>query len=112
MARHTSAKRRDSAQCIAGSWRKHAILFPCSLRYRGYGCKTEWPWNRSGMKVREVVKRLEDAGWLLDRQKGSHRQYKHPQKPGLMTVSGHLSDDVAPPTLASIRRQPGIDRLR
>ncbi|MHC5831363.1 MAG: type II toxin-antitoxin system HicA family toxin, partial [Nostoc sp.] len=32
-------------------------------------------------------------GWYLDRTKGSHRQFKHPDKPGLVTVPGKLSDD-------------------
>ncbi len=57
------------------------------------------------MKVREVIAILEDDGWYLARTRGSHRQYKHPVKPGLVTVPGKLSDDLAPGTLSSIRRQ-------
>lgn len=57
------------------------------------------------MKVREVIKILEKDGWLLNRTKGSHRQYKHPIKPNLVTVPGKLSDDLAPGTLSSIKRQ-------
>ena len=38
------------------------------------------------MKVREVIRMLEQDGWYLDRTRGSHRQYKHPKKPGLVTV--------------------------
>lgn len=57
------------------------------------------------MKVREVIKVLENDGWFLARTKGSHRQYKHPVKPGLVTVPGKPSDDLAPSTLSSIRRQ-------
>jgi predicted RNA binding protein YcfA (HicA-like mRNA interferase family) len=34
------------------------------------------------MKVRQVIKRIEADGWRLVRQRGSHRQYKHPTKPG------------------------------
>jgi predicted RNase H-like HicB family nuclease len=41
------------------------------------------------MKVREVIKMLEEAGWRLDRQVGSHRQFRHPDKPGTVTVPGH-----------------------
>jgi len=44
--------------------------------------------------VREIIKRLEQDGWKQVAQKGSHRQFKHPTKPGRVTVSGKLSDDV------------------
>lgn len=62
------------------------------------------------MKVREVIRRLEADGWELDRQKGSHRQYRHPAKPGTVTVAGHPSADVHPKTLATIFRQAQIPR--
>jgi len=38
------------------------------------------------MKVREVIKMLEEDGWYLARTKGSHRQFKHPEKAGTVTV--------------------------
>ncbi|PYU87619.1 MAG: addiction module toxin, HicA family [Acidobacteria bacterium] len=41
------------------------------------------------MKVREVIKLLEQDGWYLVRTKGSHRQYKHPTKAGFVTVAGN-----------------------
>jgi predicted RNA binding protein YcfA (HicA-like mRNA interferase family) len=40
------------------------------------------------MKVREVIKLLEEDGWYLKATKGSHRQYKHPTKPGRVTLPG------------------------
>lgn len=40
------------------------------------------------MKVRKVIQVIEDDGWYLARTKGSHRQYKHAKKPGLVTVPG------------------------
>ena len=61
------------------------------------------------MQVRDILKRLERDGWVLDRTRGSHRQYCHPTKPGLVTVSGHGSDDIHPKTLKSILRQAGLE---
>jgi predicted RNA binding protein YcfA (HicA-like mRNA interferase family) len=60
------------------------------------------------MKVKAVLKILEKEGWYLARTKGSHRQFKHPNKSGLVTVPGKLSDELAPGTLASILKQSGI----
>lgn len=57
------------------------------------------------MKVREVIKLIEQDGWRLARTKGSHRQYKHPQKSGLVTVPGKLGDELALGTLNSILKQ-------
>ncbi len=54
------------------------------------------------MKVREVLKLIEKDGWYLDRTRGSHRQYKHGTKRGLVTVAGHPNDDLAPGTQNSI----------
>jgi len=60
------------------------------------------------MKVRDMLKKLMDDGWFLARTKGSHRQYKHPTKRGLVTVAGHPSDDLAPGTQNSILKQSGL----
>ena len=60
------------------------------------------------MKVRDVIKRIEQDGWCLCRTKGSHRQYKHSSKRGLVTVPGKLGDDLAPGTLDSILKQAGL----
>lgn len=57
------------------------------------------------MKVREVIKMLEDDGWYLARTKGSHRQFKHPEKAGTVTVSGNLGVDMPIGTLKSVLRQ-------
>lgn len=59
------------------------------------------------MKVREVLKKLNDDGWYLDRTRGDHRQFNHPTKPGTVTVAGHPSDDLHPKTLKSIYLQAG-----
>ncbi|MGI6415794.1 MAG: type II toxin-antitoxin system HicA family toxin [Thermoguttaceae bacterium] len=60
------------------------------------------------MTVREVIRILEDDGWLMVAQKGSHRQFKHPAKPGRVTVAGNPRDDLARGTLNSILRQAGL----
>jgi len=62
------------------------------------------------VKVREVIRMLERDGWALVETRGSHRQFKHPTKPGRVTVSGNLSDDMPKGTLASVKRQAGIKR--
>jgi len=58
-----------------------------------------------GMKVREIIRLIEKDGWYLDRTRGSHRQYKHPAKRGLVTVAGKPNDDLAPGTQNSILKQ-------
>ncbi|HZA84837.1 MAG TPA: type II toxin-antitoxin system HicA family toxin [Actinomycetes bacterium] len=60
------------------------------------------------MNVRQAIKRIEADGWRLIRQRGSHRQFKHPTKPGRVTVAGNDGDDLKPGTLASILRQAGL----
>jgi len=57
------------------------------------------------MKVREVIRLLEQDGWFLAATRGSHRQYKHVSKPGRVTVAGKPSDDLSPGTLNSILKQ-------
>ena len=60
------------------------------------------------MKIGEVLKLLRDDGWELVVTRGSHRQFKHPSKPGRVTVAGKPGDDVPPGTLNSILKQAGL----
>ena len=60
------------------------------------------------MKIRDVLRLLRDDGWVLARTRGSHEQYRHPTKPGRVTVAGKPNDDVAPGTLNSILKQAGL----
>ena len=62
------------------------------------------------MQVRDVLKLVEEDGWRLVVTKGSHRQYKHPTKPGRVTIAGHSGDDLAPGTLNSILKQAGLKK--
>lgn len=58
-------------------------------------------------KVSEILKMLTKEGWYIDRQKGSHRQLKHPTKSGLVTVNGKPSDTLDQDLLNSIWKQAG-----
>lgn len=58
-------------------------------------------------KVREVIERLERDGWYHVRTKGSHRQFRHPTKPGTVTVAGKPSVVVPAGTWTAIERQAG-----
>jgi len=60
------------------------------------------------MKAREIIRILEDDGWMLKRQKGSHMQFEHPTKPGITTVPFHGSKDLSKDTLAGILKQAGL----
>jgi predicted RNA binding protein YcfA (HicA-like mRNA interferase family) len=60
------------------------------------------------VKVRELLALIQHDGWYLVTTKGSHRQFKHPQKPGRVTVAGHASKDIPPGTLNSILKQAGL----
>jgi predicted RNA binding protein YcfA (HicA-like mRNA interferase family) len=62
------------------------------------------------MKVRDVIELIEGDGWYLVVTKGSHKQYKHPKKPGRVTIAGHPSHDLAPGTLNSILKQAQINK--
>ena len=53
---------------------------------------------------------LESEGWRLVRTRGSHRQFRHPNKPGTVTVSGNLGLDVPTGTLGSILKQAGLKK--
>lgn len=64
------------------------------------------------MKVREVIDMIEEDGWYIVATKGDHRQYKHPTKPGRVTIAGHPGDDLAACTLGSILRQSQLKKER
>lgn len=58
-------------------------------------------------KVHEVLDMLKENGWYLDRQNGSHRQFKHPTIKGAVTVNGKLSDTLSQFILNNIWKQAG-----
>ncbi|MCS7288695.1 MAG: type II toxin-antitoxin system HicA family toxin [Roseiflexus sp.] len=57
-----------------------------------------------------MIRLIEEDGWYLVATKGSHRQYKHPVKPGRVTIAGHPNDDLAPGTLNSILKQAQLPK--
>jgi predicted RNA binding protein YcfA (HicA-like mRNA interferase family) len=59
----------------------------------------------SPMKVSALLRPIKGDSWQLTRTRGSHRQYKHTTKPGLVTVPGKPSDDLHLKTLGSIVKQ-------
>jgi predicted RNA binding protein YcfA (HicA-like mRNA interferase family) len=62
------------------------------------------------VKFLEIVRLIVADGWQLVRQRGSHRQYKHPTKPGLVTIAGKPNKDVPRGTAANILRQAAIEK--
>ena len=62
------------------------------------------------MRSRDIIRKLEKAGWFEVRQQGSHKQFRHPTLPGTVTVP-HPKSEMAIGTIKSIERQSGI-RLR
>lgn len=53
---------------------------------------------------RKLIKEIEGAGWYQIRQNGSHKQFKHPDKPGKVTVPSHITKNIE----LSVRRQAGL----
>jgi len=64
------------------------------------------------MKVRDIIKTIEQNGWVVVRIRGSHRQFNHNEKQGVVTIAGHLNDDLAKGTLKSIFEQAGLTNGR
>jgi len=62
------------------------------------------------LKVRDLIRLLEEEGWRLVRTRGSHRQFKHRSKPAIVTVAGKASVDVPPGPLNAILKQAGLKK--
>jgi predicted RNA binding protein YcfA (HicA-like mRNA interferase family) len=63
---------------------------------------------RLRVKVPEMLRLIEEDGWVLSRTRGSHRQYKHPSKPGLVTIPGKPGKDLPVGLRRSILKQAGL----
>ena len=62
------------------------------------------------MKVKDVIKLIENDGWFLVRTRGSHRQFHHAAKPGLVTIAGKESIDMPPGTLNNVLKQAELKK--
>jgi predicted RNA binding protein YcfA (HicA-like mRNA interferase family) len=60
------------------------------------------------MKVREVIRLLEQNGWTEMRSRGSHRHFRHAKKPSVVTVPGNDGKELAPGTLNAILKKAGL----
>ena len=60
------------------------------------------------MRSKDLIRLIEEDGWVLRRVRGSHYQYKHPTKPGLVTIP-HPRKDIPKGTLKNILRQAGLN---
>ncbi len=60
------------------------------------------------IKVRDMIRILEDDGWRWERTRGSHRVYVHPSKSGIVVVPGKLGKDLPLGTERSILKQAGL----
>jgi len=62
------------------------------------------------MNVSEVLRLVDENGWYLAATRGSHRQFKHRNKSGRVTMPGNPGDDLAPGTLNNILKQSGLKK--
>jgi predicted RNA binding protein YcfA (HicA-like mRNA interferase family) len=82
------------------SWVLAVILCPITLRYTQ---------QEERMKTRDILRLIHDDGWYQVAQRGSHRQFKHPTKPGRVTIAGHPSEEMDEGTRKSIFKQAGLN---
>jgi len=62
------------------------------------------------VKIRDVIRLIEQDSWYHVKTRGSRRQYKHPLKPGRVTIARKMSHDLAPGTLNSVLKQAGLKK--
>ncbi|MCI6752925.1 MAG: type II toxin-antitoxin system HicA family toxin [Selenomonas bovis] len=61
------------------------------------------------MTPKEMERMVKQDGWVLDHIRGSHHQYRHPTKPGIVTIPFHdKPKDLAKKTVSSILKQAGL----
>lgn len=69
-----------------------------------------WPSGGEAVKSSEIITMLEADGWYWMKTTGSHHHFKHPTKPGKVTVK-HPQKDVPPKTFSNIMKQAGLKQV-
>ena len=59
------------------------------------------------MQSADLIRVLRQAGWVLDRVRGSHHVFRHPERPGIVVVP-HPKKDLGTGLVTAIRRQAGL----
>ena len=59
------------------------------------------------MKSVDLIRELKQAGWKLNRVRGSHHVFTHPERPGIVVVP-HPKKDLGEGLVKAIRQQGGI----
>ena len=59
-------------------------------------------------EVRDTIRLVERDGWSLIQTTGSHRQCRHPDQSGTVTIAGKPGDDLPRGTWASVMKQAGL----
>jgi len=60
------------------------------------------------MKVREIVRLIEEGSWFVVATRGNRRWSEDPSKAGRVTVARKISHDLSPGTSSSILKQEGL----
>nr|WP_017305779.1 type II toxin-antitoxin system HicA family toxin [Spirulina subsalsa] len=79
-----------------------------ATRFLGWGLEWGCCCGIGAMKVKDIIKILENDGWYHVRTRGSHRQFRHLTKSGTVTISGKLNVDMPPGTLNNVLKQAGL----
>jgi predicted RNA binding protein YcfA (HicA-like mRNA interferase family) len=93
---------------LANGMVPHSLRSTATIRDE-HDCHVHRQCDGLRMKVRDLFRLLVADGWVLIGTRGSHRQFKHPVKPGLVTLAGSGNDDLSKGTFKSILKQAGLN---
>ncbi len=72
-------------------------------------CYTNYMERGLGMNFKQAEKMVQNDGWRHTYTSGSHYHYRHPVKPGKVTIPNHGSKELHPKVIKSIKRQAGLE---